>query len=116
MGTPGQYDRAVRLAGNAKAPGGYAFRTKVDAEAYLADHPELPYRPYEMELPDSFEKCATADYWAAQVARHAWHEPTVPIMTACGICEPRLSVVAALDCHLLLVEAPFVNPDTDQRA
>ncbi len=121
LGYPPVYERAVRMFGNAKAPGGYAFRTRKAAERYARSHAETGgYAAWEMELPDTFERCTTRDYLAAAEARHRWHlvgdgpdDPAVPFMPECGVCAPRYVV---LDCDLLTVEAPFINPDTGEVA
>lgn len=115
LGYPPAYEKAVRIPGNAKAPGGYAFRTKADAEAYVAGHEDpsvRSYKPYAMLLPDTFEACTTRSFHKAAQARHGWHQSgpdAVDFMDACGICIPR--EIADLDCDLLLVSAPFVRPD-----
>jgi len=117
------YEIAVRTPGNAKAPGGYAFRTREDAEAYAASHlPECQGRlAWEMEIPGSFEDCTTTDWRTAQEARHAWHQgapwdnPSLPDI--CGVCREAVIGSCAeqsIDCSLLIVSAPFINPDTGE--
>lgn len=114
LGTPRAYDIAVRMPGNQKAPGGYVFQTREEAAAYAASH-DLAFAPYEIELPRSYHRSTTADYWKAAIARHRWHTDTTlpagtPFMAACAVCLPR--VEPALDCRLLIVAAPLINPDT----
>lgn len=112
LGNPRGYERAVVLPGNAKAPGGYAFPTVDAARRYMESHVEAwHYRIYPMWLPGTFEACTTAEYSVAAAARHQWHqaEPNPrEHMPECGVCVPRDLV---LDCHLLTVEAPFIEPD-----
>jgi hypothetical protein len=116
LGYPPAYDVAVRLPGNAKAPGGYAFRTKRDALHHVATHADAAhYRPYAIELDRPYEEAVTRDFLESAVARHAWHradEPRGegrPYMAACGICVPRQPAIGTLDHDLLLIEAPFVR-------
>jgi len=107
LGFPAAYDRAILIPGNAKAPGGYAFRTRAEALAYVAATPEASsYGAYRMYLPGSFDACTTDDWYEAAVARHRWHTKDSPadVMPQCGVCVPR---PVKLDCRLLLVEAPF---------
>jgi hypothetical protein len=112
LGFPPGYEKAIRIVGNAKAPGGYVFRTRDAAVEYAASHVEAErYAPYEIVLPGTYEEAVTTDYLAAAAARHAWHmsEPGAVLhMDACGICAPH---EVTLDCELLVIAAPFVNPD-----
>ena len=110
------YETAVRVPGNAKAPGGYVFRTYNEARQYALDNEEARhYEPYEIVLPRSFSRSTTMDYMQAARARHRWHtsEGDQSLRPWCGVCRPRDT---ALDCHLLTVAAPFVNPDTGEPA
>lgn len=74
------------MSGNAKMPGGYAFRTREEAAQYIADNPKEAgrYAPYEIELPGDDFEAVTVEYSAPD---HG-------------------------DCRALTVEAPFINPDT----
>lgn len=103
LGYPPAYDQAVLVPGNAKAPGGYAFRTRKEAITYARTHSEAKrYGPYKMYLPGTFRACTTTSYEEAAQARHRWH--SLVYMPQCGVCNPR---PIELDCSLLLVEAPF---------
>ncbi len=115
LGYPPAYERAVRMPGNGKAPGGYAFRTRDAAEAYAASHAEAGrYAAWEMELPGTFSRCTSRDWWRVQRARHRWHTAGAsPFMPECGVCTGRYE---ELDCDLTLVVAPFINPDTGKVA
>jgi hypothetical protein len=113
------YERAVRVPGNAKAPGGYAFRTKHEAERYARAHAEdTVYEAWEMEIPGDDFLAATTQSWSkAAEARHRWHTQGPDrraFMPECHICVPTAPV--DLDCRLLLVEAPLINPDTGEPA
>ena len=114
LGTPGHYERAVRVPGNAKAPGGYAFRTREEAERYNAEKCDGRYAAWEMDIPgDDFDAATTDDYVKSARARHRWHTTGAgarPFMAACEVCLPIDRV--ELDCRLLLVAAPLINPDT----
>jgi hypothetical protein len=118
LGYPPAYEKAIRIEGNGKAPGGYVFRTRDEAAQYAASHAEANrYGVYAIILPRPFGKAATTDYMTAAMARHRWHTNTreagaVPFMEQCGICIPRVPT-PVLDCHLLVVPAPFINPDTE---
>ena len=119
LGYPPAYERALRMPGNGKAPGGYAFRNREEAEAYAASHAEAGrYAAWEMVLPASFEECTTRNFAVAAQARHLWHradgdgDPAVEYLRGCGLCEPWRYEV--LDCDLLTVVAPFINPDTGE--
>lgn len=120
LGYPPAYERSVRIPGNAKAPGGYVFRTQKAAIRYAAKHEEASrYAPYEIML-DDYRQSVTRDYAVAATARHRWHTSTkaagksaARFMLACGVCYPRIMV---LDCDLLTVSAPFINPDTGKPA
>lgn len=118
LGYPPAYERNVRIPGNAKAPGGYLFRTKADAIHHAATHADaMRYGPYEIELPGTYEEAATRSYAEAAKARHRWHQTgddAHPFMEACGVCVPRR--FPELDHDLLLVEALFINPDTGSAA
>jgi len=83
LGFPPGYEAAVRMPGNAKMPGGYAFRTHEEAVKYVVNNPldAGRFQPYEMEIP--------GDDFDAVTEQHA----TKP-------------------CRVLLVSAPFINPDT----
>lgn len=112
LGFPPAYEVAVRMAGNGKAPGGYIFRSRRAALMFRAAHPDAQrYRPYRVVLPDVYERCVTRDYGAAVTARHLWHEREVGIafMPQCGVCLPCPTMY---DHDVLLVVAPFINPDT----
>ena len=122
LGNRTGYERAVRMPGNAKAPGGYAFRSREEAEAYVRQG-GYEYGVWEMELPGSFDDCTTDSYAVAARARHAWHQQDAPAsgrwprLSGCGVCEPwRAALEGDLDCRLLTVVAPFVNPDTGEVA
>jgi hypothetical protein len=113
LGYPPGYEKSVRVPGNAKVPGGYLFRTRADAEQHAATHDDVAqYGPYEIELPAPYDEVATRNYMEAARARHEWHldEKAVSFMRECGVCTPRS--FGELDHDLLLVCAPFVNPDT----
>jgi hypothetical protein len=119
----GGYEVAVRVPGNAKAPGGYIFPTREAAEQHARSHADARrYRPYEVELPGPYEECATRDWKVAHQARHRWHQsddptgrdPAVSYMSACAICN--VNHAAAMeaweaDHDLLTVSAPFVIPN-----
>jgi hypothetical protein len=50
------------MAGNAKQPGGYAFRTREEALVYSKAHKEANlFAPYEIELPVMFGAATTWD-------------------------------------------------------
>jgi len=126
LGNPDHYESIVRIPGNAKAPGGYAFRTKGEASQYAIGHAEASiYAPFQIELPGPFVKCTTMSYMEAARARHAWHQGLSAevegiitkriYMLQCGVCEPGGRFII-LDCPLLLVQAPFINPDTGEIA
>jgi hypothetical protein len=118
LGYPPGYEKAIRTPGNGKAPGGYAFPTRAAATAYASSHPEAArYAPYEVEMPGTYAECTTRDQAAADVARHRWHtvstdpdDPAVEFMPECGVCVPQES--QSLEHDLMLVVAPFINPDT----
>lgn len=123
LGSPRSYDSAVKMKGNGKAPGGYAFRTREDALSYKASLEDSAYEPYEMELPDEYEKCVTRSYVVAQSARHVWHtagddpvdRPPEAYMNGCGVCEDS-GRRSPLDFDALLVRTAFINPDTGEVA
>ena len=57
LGYPPAYEKAIRISGNAKQPGGFAFRTREDAAHYAATHRHAStYAPYEMSLSDEFDR------------------------------------------------------------
>ena len=111
LGSPKAYDIATKIPGNAKAPGGYCFRSKREAEAYVRAHRAEAgrYRPYPIYLPTrTYDEAITRDFMVAALARHRWHHEGPDArewMEACGICVPR--PVMPLECDLLVVEAPF---------
>lgn len=112
LGYPPAYERAIRIPGNAKAPGGYVFRTKKAALEHARTHDDaVRYRPYRIELPGRYEDETTNDYQVAALARHDWHlDQWITVMPTCGVCIPRPQF-GIMDHDLLLVAAPFVNPD-----
>lgn len=116
LGYPPAYDIAVAMPGNGKAPGGYAFRTKRDAEHYRRTHNEAKrFRPYVMYIPGTFEECTTTDPDVAARARHTWHKTdnsslreSTAYMALCAICAPEHR--QPLDHAVLTVLAPFIDP------
>ncbi len=125
LGYPPAYEKAVRIPGNSKAPGGFAFRTREDAEDYARTHADAGrYAAWQMVINGSFEDCTTRNFMEAQFARHEWHqsdakdgrEQAVAYMPQCGVCNPDLVKLMPdpLDCDLLLSCAPFINPDTGE--
>jgi len=112
LGEPTYYLLVVRIPGNAKAPGGYAFRTMADAANYANTHEEAArYRPFQIYLPGTFEECTTTDFATAARARHAWHSDVRDYMPGCGVCTDYLD--KPLDCALLIVEAPVQPRHSD---
>jgi len=71
LGFPPAYDEAVRIPGNSKMPGGYAFRTRDDAVAYVREHPREAgtYGPYEIEIEGDDFDASTVDDEGIRVLR-----------------------------------------------
>ena len=106
LGYPPAYEQATKIPGNAKAPGGYAFRTRMAALSYAASHAEAErYGPFPIYLPGTFDECTTTDYATAAQARHEWHSDVREFMPYCGVCINHLD--QEIDCALLIVAAPF---------
>jgi hypothetical protein len=114
LGTPAGYEEIIRIPGNSKAPGGYAFPTREEAEEYVRTHEDASaYAPYAIELSGAYESNVTRSYKEAAWARHLWHrDGGTGYMEACGVCKP-LARWPDLDHDLLLRPAPFVNPDEE---
>jgi hypothetical protein len=62
LGNADNYDRALseegpvmKLGKQEDYAGGIVFPTKADADAYLARHPELPYKVYGLFLPNRWK-------------------------------------------------------------
>lgn len=116
LGYPPGYKEAIRIPGNSKAPGGYVFKTKREALEYVDANPIEAgrYAPYRVELPGTWRECTTTSFRRAAKARHAWHRGVRASMPGCGVCNKNFDHV--LTCSLLLVSAPFINPDTGKPA
>ena len=89
------YEKAIRMVGNGKAPGGYCFRTRDDAIQHSLTHDDAErFSPYEIEIPgDDYDAVTTDDFMAGARARHAWHTtgdeayPPTAYMKGCAVCE-----------------------------
>lgn len=119
LGYPPAYEHAIRVPGNAKAPGGYLFPTHEAAVEHTRTHLDAArYEPFEVELPRPYAECVTRTAEVAAQARHDWHRDRGRwVMPECGVCEPRvLEALRGIDHDVLVVSAPLINPDTGQPA
>lgn len=137
LGLPAAYDKAVRIEGNGKAPGGIVFRTAREAVWWAQDpardeesrpegsHPR-DWAPYLLELPNGWEQDVSTNRRAVWMAFHDWHllgtdiaprhrRPPQAIDLRCGICMGD-DDEGQLPHEALLVEAAFINPDTGEPA
>ena len=126
LGLPSAYEKAVRIPGNSKAPGGIVFRSREDALAWREEHGEERYlahgttpsawEPYEIELPcepGHLDEVISWDRRTVSAAFHSWHQKAVAFDMRCAVCmDDKLE--GDLPHVALLVEARFINPDTGE--